>query len=171
LLHGIGARQQTAGALHRETQTMKELAHMSGMVVYAEFFFDHPGNHGRGPYPAVQSIGDGPTVEEVLELFSLWPAQVGWAARPIPLQETHHSVGLVAGQPLRHLRARSLENPRQLTAGSAFGIQNNSLQPLGHSVSALSLCFLTQAHQTAISPGVQPQQSGYHGAPPGRSMP
>src|SRR3990167_9954107 len=38
LLHGIGARQQTASALHRKTPTMQELAHLSGVVTDAAFF-------------------------------------------------------------------------------------------------------------------------------------
>ena len=163
LLRGIGARQQTAGALHRKAQSMKELAHMSGMVADTELCFDHTGNQGRGPHPAVQSIGDRPAVEEVLELFALRLTQLGWSARPIPLQETLDSVRLVAGQPLRHLGARRLENSRQLAAGPAFGIQKDGLQTLGHPVSALALRLLPQAHQTALRPGVQPQQSGNHG--------
>ena len=136
---------------------------MSGMVTDAELFFDHPGNPGRGPHPAVQSIGDGPTVEEVLELFSLRCAQLGRAARPISLQESLDSVGLVAGQPLRDLGARRFENLRQLAAGPAFRIQDDGLQPFRHPVSAIALSLFTQADQLAVGLGVQPQQAGNHG--------
>jgi len=67
------------------------------------------------------------------------------------------------GLPLRHLGARRFENPRQLAAGPALGIQNDRLQTLGHPVSAFSLGFSAQAYQTAMGPGVQSQQAGNQG--------
>jgi len=44
---------------------------MAGMILNAEFRFDHPGNHGRGPNAAVQAVGFRTVVENIPQLLLL----------------------------------------------------------------------------------------------------
>jgi hypothetical protein len=144
LLAAIGAGQDTAGSLHGKTQALQQLAHVSGMVSDTELLFDHPGYHRRGPYSAVQSIGHGTAVEEVAEPPMLRFAQPWRPPGAIAFQQGSDSVSLIPRQPLGHLGARRLENPCQIAAGSAFGIQDDGLQAFRHAVSAIALSLLPQ---------------------------
>ena len=46
LRSSVGARQNAAGALHREAHLVQQLPHVSRMVSDAELLLDHPGEHG-----------------------------------------------------------------------------------------------------------------------------
>src|ERR1700758_4764899 len=53
---GIGARQHTARPLHRKSPAMKQFPYLAGMILNTELLLDHPGNHGRRPDAAVQTV-------------------------------------------------------------------------------------------------------------------
>src|SRR6266852_6258077 len=71
LRRGIGARQHAAGPLHRKSPAVKQLAHMPRMILNPELLLDHPGNHGRRPDAAVQTVSYRTTVENVAQLLLL----------------------------------------------------------------------------------------------------
>jgi len=121
---------------------MKQLAHMAGMILNAKLFLDHPGDHGRGPDAAVEPVGDRAAVQDVSQFLSLLFAQLRRPTRPIPFQQTVHSLALVALEPLRDLRSRRLQDSRQFAAGVPFRIQHHRAQSLGYAVGAIPLCFL-----------------------------
>ena len=68
---GVGAGQHAARSLHRKAQPVQQFSHVARMIADAEFFLDHPGNHGRGPQAAVQAVRHGTTIENVPELLPL----------------------------------------------------------------------------------------------------
>src|SRR6266852_1300939 len=71
LRRGIGARQHATGPLHRKSPAVKQLAHMPRMILNPELLLDHPGNHGRRPDAAVQTVSYRTTVENVAQLLLL----------------------------------------------------------------------------------------------------
>ena len=77
LLADVSAGQHAARSLHREAQPVQQFSHVARMIADAEFFLDHPGNHGRGPQAAVQAVGHGTTIENVPELLPLSRRQAG----------------------------------------------------------------------------------------------
>src|SRR5207302_5228769 len=62
--------------LHREAQTMEQLAHMAWMIMNVEFLLDDPGDHGRGPDARIQAVGYRAAFENVVELFPLCRCQL-----------------------------------------------------------------------------------------------
>jgi hypothetical protein len=110
----IGAGQHAARALHRKSPGMEQLTHMARVMVDAELLLDHAGDHGRCPDAVVQAVSHRTTVQNISQLLLLLFRQFRWPTRPIAFQRSVHSIGLTALEPLRHLRSRCLENPRQL---------------------------------------------------------
>jgi hypothetical protein len=142
---------------------MKQLAHVTRMVDDAELFLHHPGDHRRSPDPGVQPISHRAAIEDVAEAAVLGLAQARGPSGAVTFQEALHALRLKASQPLGNLGARRLQNPGQIAAGAAFGIQDHGLQALRHAVRAFLLRLLTQSDQPTIGLGVQPQQARKHG--------
>ncbi len=95
LLVSVGSGQHATRALHREARTMEQFAHMSRMIVNAEFLLDYPGDHGRGPDARIQAVSYRATVENVVELFPLHRRQPQWPARAMPFEQPLHAKSLV----------------------------------------------------------------------------
>jgi len=118
---------------------------MTGVILDAELLLDHPGDHGRGPDAVVQTVSHRTTVHNVPPLLLLLFRQFRWPARPIAFQQTIHSLGLIALQPLGHLRSRRLENPRQLAAGLAFRVQHDRVQSFRHAIGSVPFRLLAES--------------------------
>jgi hypothetical protein len=61
----VRARQNAARPLHRKSPGGQQLAHMTGMILDAEFLFDHPGDHGRRPDAIVQTVSHRAAVQNI----------------------------------------------------------------------------------------------------------
>src|SRR5712691_5982756 len=172
LRRDIGAGQNAPWTLHRKSPGRKQLAHMTGVILDAELLLDHPGNHGRRPDAVVQTISHRTAVQNISQLLLLLFRQLRWSTRPVAFQQTVHSIRLIVLEPLRHLRPRCLQNPRQLAAGLAFRVQHDRLQSFSHTIGSVPFRFLAEPYQTLIRARVQSQQSRKHGQlPPKSSMP
>src|SRR5438270_12186788 len=80
LLISAGSGQHATRTLHREAQTMEQLAHMARMIMNVEFLLDDPGDHGRGPDARIQAVGYRAAFENVVELTPLRRCQLQWPA-------------------------------------------------------------------------------------------
>src|SRR5258708_674095 len=78
---------------------------------------------------------------------------------------------LITCQPLGNLRARCLQNRRQLPAGAPLRIQHYRLQPLGYAIGSVPFRLFAQSNQPLIGARTQMNHSGKHGTPPTESMP
>src|ERR1700694_356330 len=163
LRRDIGAGQNAARTLHRKSPGMKQLAHMTGVILDAELLLDHPSDHGRRPNAVVQTVRHWTAVQNISQLLLLLFRQFRWPTRPIAFQQTVHSIALIALEPLRHLGSRRLENPRQLAAGLAFRVQHDCLQSFSDAISSLTFRFFAEPDQPLIRARVQSQQSRQHG--------
>jgi hypothetical protein len=74
---------------------MQQFAHMARMILNPELLLDHPGNHGRRPDAAVQTVSHRATVENVTQLLLLLFCQLRGPTRPIAFQQTIDSIGLI----------------------------------------------------------------------------
>jgi hypothetical protein len=119
---------------------------MTGVILDAELLLDHPGDHGRRPDAVVQTVSRRTAIQDISQLLLLLLRQFRWPARPIAFQQTVHSIGLIALEPLRHLRPRRLENPRQLAAGLTFRVQHDRLQSFRDAISSVTFRFFAEPY-------------------------
>src|ERR1700693_5253599 len=78
---------------------------------------------------------------------------------------------LITCQPLGNLRARCLQNRRQLPAGAPLRIPHYRLQPLGYAIGSVPFRLFAQSNQPLIGARTQMNHSGKHGTPPTGSLP
>jgi hypothetical protein len=153
----VGARQHAAGPLHRKSPSVKQFAHVAGMILNAEFLLDHPSNHGRRPDAAIQTVRHRTAVENVTQLLLLLFCQLRGPTRPIPFQQTIDSLRLITLEPFRYLGSRRLQDLRQFATGMSFRIQHYRAQPLRHAIGPIFLRFLAQANQSLMRTWMQMQ--------------
>src|SRR5580693_6566492 len=93
------------------------------------------------------------------------------SSRALAFEQTFYPMTLITRQPLGNLRARCLQNRRQLPAGAPLRIQHYRLQPLGHAIGSIPFRLFAQSNQPLIGARTQMNHSGKHGTPPTGSMP